>query len=161
MIVPTTPDGRVQEETLGTIETLRKVGLQPAKLRVLFNRATLDEGEDLDLQFEPVIAYLSVTSGCPTTMISSSSRIRFTRTYALKASHSTRWQTTRPTTARPSTKPCARRRRSPEAMTLIRRLSIHRAVASAKLDLDAAFRALRLPSAQAEALPAVHVGAEE
>lgn len=63
VIVPTTPDGRVQEETLGTIETLRKVGLQPEKLRILFNRATIDQGDDLDVQFEPVIVYLTETPG--------------------------------------------------------------------------------------------------
>lgn len=153
VIVPTTPDGRVQEETLGTIETLRKVGLQPEKLRVLFNRATIDEGDDLDLQFEAVIAYLTVTPGLSyhddrvvhENPIHSDLRAEGL-SFEEVANDTTNYRKVVDEALRKAPK-------SQETMRLIRRLSIHRAVASAKLDLDDAFLALRLPTVNAVALP--------
>ncbi|MGF6604459.1 hypothetical protein P3T23_009214 [Paraburkholderia sp. GAS448] len=161
VIVPTTPDGRVQEETLGTIETLRKVGLQPEKLRVLFNRATIEQGDDLDLQFEPVIVYLTETRGLSyhddlvvyENPIHSDLRAEGL-SFEQVANDTTNYRKMVDEALRKAPK-------SPETMALIRRLSIQRAVASAKLDLDAAFVAIRLPAAHVEALPAVHVHAEE
>lgn len=161
VIVPTTPDGRVQEETLGTIETLRKVGLQPDKLRVLFNRATLDEGDDLDLQFEPVIAYLTVT---PELYYHEDLVVHENPIHSdLRAEGLSFEEVAKDTTNYRKVVDEALRKapKDQETMRLIRRLSIQRAVASAQLDLDAPFRALRLPSEHADALPTVRVEAEE
>lgn len=161
VIVPTTPDGRVQEETVGTIETLRKVGLQPEKLRVLFNRATIDQGDDLDVEFEPVIVYLTTTPGLsynPDLVVYENPIHSDLRGEGLSfeqvANDKTDYRKLVDDALRKAPK-------SPEAITLIRRLSIQRAVASAKLDLDSAFVALRLPVAHAEAVTAARVGAEE
>jgi len=161
VIVPTTPDGRVQEETLGTIETLRKVGLQPEKLRVLFNRATIDHGDDLDFQFEPVIAYLTQTPG----LFYYDDLVLFENpihsdlraeglSFEQVANDATNYRKAVDEALRKAPK-------SPETMALIRRLSIQRAVDSARLDLDAAFVALRLPAVQVESLLVAHVQAEE
>ena len=38
-IVPCTPDHRVQDETVATIDDLSRLGLAPEKLRVVFNRS--------------------------------------------------------------------------------------------------------------------------
>ncbi|KAH0438486.1 hypothetical protein A8H39_01065 [Paraburkholderia fungorum] len=161
VIVPTTPDGRVQEETLGTIETLRKVGLQPEKLRILFNRTTIDQGDDLDQQFEAVIVYLTETKGLTyydDLVIYENPIHSDLRAEGLSFEE----VSSDPTNYRKVVDEALRKApNSPETLTLIRRLSIQRAVASAKLDLDAAFVALRLPAAHLEALPAVHIDAEK
>ncbi|HJP58734.1 MAG TPA: hypothetical protein VJ865_01995 [Gemmatimonadaceae bacterium] len=161
VIVPTTPDGRVQEETLGTIATLRKVGLQPERLRVLFNRATLDEGDELELQFEPIIAYLTDTPGLSYSedlVVHENPIHSDLRAEGLSfeevANDRTDYRKAVDQALRKAPK-------AEETLRLIRRLSIHRAVASAKLDLDAAFLALRLPTTKAEARPTAQVEAAE
>src|ERR1700730_11143172 len=55
VLVITTPDARVQQETISTIETLADVGLDPSKIRILFNRA--DREASVPTQFEHVVAY--------------------------------------------------------------------------------------------------------
>ncbi|UIF89248.1 hypothetical protein [Cupriavidus sp. UYPR2.512] len=160
VIVPTTPDGRVQEETLGTIATLRKVGLEPEKLRVLFNRATLEEGDDLELQFEPIIAYLTVTPGLSfhKDLVVHENAIHSD----LRAEGLSFQQVANDRTDyRKAVNEALRKApKSEETLRLVRRLSIQRAVASAKLVLDAAFLALRLPAANADAQPTAQVQAE-
>lgn len=150
VIVPTTPDGRVQEETLGTIATLRQVGLEPEKLRVLFNRATLDVGDDLELQFEPVIAYLTLQPGLSVhrdLVVHENAIHSDLRSEGLSfqevANDKTDYR-------KAVSDAVSKAPRSDETLRLVRRLGIQRAVASAKLDLDAAFAALRLPAVNAD-----------
>ena len=160
VIVPTTPDGRVQEETLGTINTLRKVGLEPDKLRVLFNRATLDEEDDLELQFEPIIAYLTETTGltCYKDLVVHENAIH---SDLRAAGLSFQEVENDKTDYRKAVSEAVRKApKSEETLRLVRRLSIQRAVASAKLILDAAFVALRLPAANAAATSTTQAKAE-
>lgn len=50
---------------------------------------------------------------------------------------------------------------SPDTMAKIRRLGIQRAVVSAKMELDTAFAALRLPKIQVESNPTVQPAEEK
>ncbi|TES73149.1 hypothetical protein E2P84_22595 [Burkholderia cepacia] len=160
-IVPTTPDGRVQEETLGTIELLLKAGLQPEKLRVLFNRATIDADEDLDVQFEPVIAFLTQTSGLAyySDLVVYENQIHAD----LRAEGLSFDQVANDKTDHKKVVDEALRKSpdSPDTMAKIRRLGIQRAVVSAKMELDTAFAALRLPKIQVESNPTVQPAEEK
>lgn len=60
VVVPCTPDRRTQEEAVTTVEDLSKVGLDPDKLRVLFNRSTARRGTPPDDEFQIVVAYLQL-----------------------------------------------------------------------------------------------------
>lgn len=160
VIVPTTPDGRVQEETLGTIDSLRKVGLEPARLRVLFNRATLEEGDDLELQFEPVIAYLSVT---PALSIHKDLIVYENAIHSDLRAEGLSFQEVsndKIDYRKAVTEALRKAPQSEETLRLVRRLSIQRAVASAKLVLDAAFLALRLPTGNADSPSTARTQAE-
>lgn len=145
VLVPTTPDGRVQEETLGTIDTLRKVGMRPDKLRVLFNRATIDDPSELTFQFEPVIAYLEKRLGisCHKELILYENPIHS----ELRAEGLSFEEVARDTTnyREKVTEAVRTSPRSDETQALIRMLSLQRAVNSARLAFDEAFKALRLP----------------
>ncbi|RAR47998.1 hypothetical protein C7401_15439 [Paraburkholderia unamae] len=150
VIVPTTPDGRVQEETLGTIETLLKVGLQPDKLRVVFNRATIDQGDSLETEFEHVVAHLIGTPSLPfyEDLVTYENPIHSElRAEGLSfeevATDTTDYRKLVSDVARKSPNSAVHRR-------LVGRLNLQRAVASATSDLDAAFVALRLPGVQIE-----------
>ncbi|WP_321816730.1 MULTISPECIES: hypothetical protein [unclassified Paraburkholderia] len=145
VLVPTTPDGRVQEETLGTIDTLRKVGMNLEKLRVLFNRATIDDPSQLDEQFEPVIAYLQEHLGLSfyKDLILYENPIHS----ELRAEGLSFEEVARDTTnyREKVTEAVRKSPRSAETQALIRMLGLQRAVNSARIAFDEAFQALRLP----------------
>jgi len=149
VIVPTTPEGRYHEETIGTIETLRKVGLETEKLRVLFNRATIRAGQKLDSEFLPVIAYLT-TEGLPCyeDLVVHDNKIH----EGLRATGVSFLEVVSdPTDYRKLFKAAQEKDpHSHETLTLQRRFNLQRTVAAVKLSLDKAFAALRLPTVHLE-----------
>jgi hypothetical protein len=146
VIVPTTPDGRVQEETLTTIEALRKVGLHMDKLRILFNRTTIDDDEDLPVQYEDLIAHLLSDPSIPyhKDLVLYENPIHGD----LRDANLSFQQMERDHTDYSRAVAQARQNdpKGPETLRLVRLLAIQRAVASAKAQLDKAFSSLRLPA---------------
>jgi hypothetical protein len=55
VVVTTDPSNRAIEETISTFETLRSIGFDLKKVRVVFNRT--DPGKEVEDQFAPVFAY--------------------------------------------------------------------------------------------------------
>ncbi|GAB3628086.1 plasmid stability protein StbB [Pandoraea terrae] len=150
VIVPTTPDGRVQEDTIGAIEMLRKVGLQLEKLRVLFNRATADQDNDPDIQFERVIRYLKETPGLYyyEGLVVYESPIHADLHEEGLSFHQMMNDRTDYRTA--LDEEIRRDPRGAETIRLVRTLAIQRTVASVKENLDHVFAALRLPAVNGE-----------
>jgi hypothetical protein len=151
VIVPTTPDGRVQEETLTTIEALRKVGLQMDKLRILFNRTTIDDDEDLAVQFEDLIAHLFSDRNIPyyKDLVLYENPIHADlRDAGLSFQQMERDGTDY---ARAVVQARQKDPSGSETLRLVRLLTIQRGVASAKAQLDKAFASLRLPTVDATA----------
>ncbi|KAF7963328.1 hypothetical protein AWV80_10365 [Cupriavidus sp. UYMU48A] len=151
VIVPTTPDGRVQEETLTTIEALRKMQLQPNRLRIIFNRATLDHGQHLERQFEDVFAHLFSDKQIPCykDLVLFENPIHADLRDAGLSFHQMVNDHTNYRQALDEAK--KKDPRGAGTIRLVRMLAIQRAVARAKEDLDNAFAALRLPAVGAEA----------
>jgi hypothetical protein len=55
IVVVTEPTTRAKEETVSTLETLRKIGFDLSKVRVVFNKS--DPEKKVDVQFEEIFAY--------------------------------------------------------------------------------------------------------
>jgi len=150
VLVPTTPDGRVQEETLTTIETLRQVHLQMHRLRIIFNRTTLEQSEGLERQFEDVIAHLFADKQIPyyKDLVLFDNPIHADLREAGLSFH----QMVNDQTNYRKILDEAKKKdpRGAGTIRLVRMLAIQRAVNRAKEDLDRAFAALRLPLAAAE-----------
>lgn len=146
VIVPATPDSRVQEETLTTIEALRKTGLKMDKLRILFNKATIDEEDDLSVQFEDVIAYLIADRDIPyyKDLVLFENAIH-SDLRDLKVSFQ-QMERDKTDYARAVTQARQKDPTGPETLRLVRLLAIQRGVCSAKAELDKAFESLRLPT---------------
>ncbi len=151
VIVPTTPDGRVQEETLTTIEALQKMHLRMNKLRIIFNRATDETIENIDRQFEDVIAYIFSHKQIPCykDLVLFENPIHPELRDAGLSFHQMVNDHTNYRQALDEAK--KKDPRGAGTIRLVRMLAIQRAVARAKEDLDRAFAALRLPAVGAEA----------
>ncbi|VVE18701.1 MULTISPECIES: hypothetical protein [Pandoraea] len=146
VIVPTTPNGRVQEETLTTIESLRQVNLQMDKLRIIFNRAAVLKGRNLERQFEDVIAHLFSEKQIPyyKDLVLFESPIHADLREAGLSFRQIENDHTNYRQALDEAKKLDPR--GSEILRLVRMLALQRAVARAKEDLDHAFAALRLPA---------------
>ncbi|OBR50541.1 hypothetical protein [Paraburkholderia tropica] len=151
VIVPTIPDQRAQEETLTTIEGLRKVGLHPEKLRILFNKATIEPDGPLEAEFEDILVYLHQHQELPfyEDLVLYDNPIHSDlRSEGLSFETVLKDTTDYRTAVKEAVKNAPR---SPETLRLVRRMGLQLAVNSAQRDLDAAFVALRLPTVAAEA----------
>jgi len=153
VIVPTTPDGRVQEETLTTIGALQKMHLRMNKLRIIFNRATPDPDENIEnieRQFEDVIAYIfwDKQIPCYKDLVLFENPIHPELRDAGLSFH----QMVNDHRNYREALDEARKKdpRGAGTIRLVRMLAIQRAVIRAKEDLDRAFAALRLPAVGSE-----------
>src|SRR5690606_3634231 len=59
-IVPVTSGGKEQKETLKSIQALAGVGVEPNKIRVVFNRVDTDVADE----FAPILGYAKTTKTC-------------------------------------------------------------------------------------------------
>lgn len=56
-VVPTVPAFKQQQDTIATLVELSRIGVPPARIRLLFNM--VDEGPELARSFHPVLSFLS------------------------------------------------------------------------------------------------------
>jgi len=150
VVVVTTPDVRVQQESITTIEALAAVGMLPEQLRVVYNRATNDR--DFDIEFEHVLAYLNAKGDYS---IHPAAIVYESTVYTQLASEGTTLQamlsdsTDYPKLIREEStrnKAANRHHETSEAMRLARLYSLKMKCQGVAQHLQEAFSALRLPA---------------
>ncbi|WP_321935279.1 hypothetical protein [Paraburkholderia sp. J8-2] len=145
VIIPCTPDRRAQEETVTTIEDLSKAGLAPHKLRVIFNRSTSRRGTPPDHEYRVIVAYLKdhPEYSYYEDLVVPNKKVHTDLAAAGKSiadilSDATDHQAELEKAIKQNVGPKEQER-------LLRAATLQRAVRGAELDLQSAFRALRLP----------------
>ncbi len=137
-IVPTVPARKQQQDTAATLAELARIGVPPARLRLVFNQ--VDDDSPIDRTFDTLLAYCASSGGVqPRT----AAFISFNEVYALVrgagqslaelAADSTDYKAA---IAKASTQP--------EKLALAQRLATQRLARGVIPDLDACFEALDL-----------------
>ena len=75
-VVPTVPELKQQEDTMATLGELARVGIPPARLRVVFNR--VDDGTEVAQAFEHLLDFLELR---PVSMVSTRCRLGTNEVY--------------------------------------------------------------------------------
>ncbi len=58
-VIPTVPAAKQQQDTIATLAELARIGIPPAKVRVVFNM--VEDGCELERVFEPVLSFAQIT----------------------------------------------------------------------------------------------------
>lgn len=151
-VVPTVPSIKQQKDTIATLIELSRLGVAPARLKLVFNM--VDPGESIEEQFYPVRAFLAQQ---PLAQVNTACRIHTSEIYAMARESQADISALAldPTDYK---RMIARSSDRDEKLALALKLSIQRLASGAVPELDACFSALGLAELEdPSATPAGHV----
>ncbi len=137
-VVPTVPARKQQQDTAATLEELARIGVPPARLRLLFNQ--VDDDDPLERTFETLLAYCAasrVVQPDPAIMLP------YNEVYSLVRG-GTQSLVDLAGDATDYKAEIARATSRSQTLALAQRLALHRLARGVVPQLDACFAALRL-----------------
>src|SRR6218665_2045156 len=137
-VVPTVPSIKQQKDTIATLIELSRLGVQPERLKLVFNM--VEPGESIEEQFYPVKAFLAQE---PLALANAACRIHISEIYAM-ARDSQADISALALDATDYKRMISRTEDRNEKLALARKLSTQRLASGAVPELDACFAALEL-----------------